>query len=219
MWIAHDMSPQKFLGYFIADIQHKTLPDILQVRLFIFKDSTSPTLLLPYAPSIRLGIIEFKVPSETPSIALDAMTYAIKHVTFSTPLHSFAQKWTCSKSQCNHTPLKPAIKLHSFQDHHFPDYSSKKKTSHFRTIFHKKHHFSSFLLKTIIPRPFAPQINKPTAFFSKSTIPCKVHHSATILPNIKHFRTICHQNHHSRTSLLKINHFRTISPLIMFTLL
>ena len=72
------MSPQKFLGYFITEIQHKTLPDILQVRFFVLKDNTSPKILLSYAASIRLSIIEFTVPNETPSIALDAMTYAKK---------------------------------------------------------------------------------------------------------------------------------------------
>ena len=141
MWTAHDMSPQTLLGYFIADIQHKTLPDILQVRFFVFKGNISPTMLLSYPASIRLGIIEFKVPNKTSSIALDAMTYAKKHVTFSTPLHSYAHKWTHSKSQHNHLTLKPAIKLHFFQDHCFPDCSLKNKSfqDHFlqEALFHQ----------------------------------------------------------------------------------
>ena len=127
-WTAHNMTPQKFLGYFIADIQHKSLPDILQVRFFVFKDNTSPKILLSYAASIRLGIIEFKVPNEVPSKALDAITRHKKHVTFSNPLHSHIHMKTNNKSQCHNSPLKPVIKLNSLQDHHYPDYSSKCKS-------------------------------------------------------------------------------------------
>ena len=96
-WTAHDMGPQKVLGYFMTDIQHITLPDILQVRFFVFKDNTSPKILLFYAASNRLNIIELKVPNEAPSTALDAITHARKRITFSIPLHKYLCKWTYSK--------------------------------------------------------------------------------------------------------------------------
>ena len=206
-WTAHDMTPQKFLGYFIADIQHKTLPDVLQVRFFIFKDNTLPKILLSYAASIRLGTIEFKVPNKAPSVALDAITEARKHITFSTPLHSYVHK-----HQHNNPPLKPAIKLYSFQDHHFPDYSSKKtksfqdhfpqealfqqfssQNSHSKTIYHQNHHTSSVL----------QNINH------SRTILCKICHPVIVFHKINYFRTICHQKCHPSSILLKINHFTT----------
>ena len=127
-WAAHDMTPQRFLGYFIADIQHKSQPDILQVRFFVFKDNTSPQILLSYSASIRLGIMEFKVPNEAPVTALDAITQHKKHVTFSNPLHSHTCMQTKNKDQRHISPLKPVIKLNSFQDHHYPDISSKNKS-------------------------------------------------------------------------------------------
>ena len=132
---------------------------------FVFKDNTSPKILLSYAASIRLGIIEFKVPNKAPSKALDTITHAKKHVTFSTPLHSYVHKQTHSKSQHNNLPLKAAVKLNSFQDHYFPDYSSKTKSfqdhflqepsfqqfsskkSHSKTICHHNHHTHSVLQK------------------------------------------------------------------------
>ena len=84
--------------------------------------------MLSYAASMRLGIIEFKVPNKAPSKALDSITHAKKCVTFSNPLHSHACKQTHNKGQHNNSSLKPAIKLNSFQDHHYPDYSSKNKS-------------------------------------------------------------------------------------------
>ena len=127
-WAAHDMTPQRFLGYFIADIQHKSQPDILQVRFFVFKDNTSPQILLSYSASIRLGIMEFKVPNEAPVTALDAITQHKKCVTFSNPLHSHTHVKTKHKDQRHISPLKPVIKLNSFQDHRYPDISSKNKS-------------------------------------------------------------------------------------------
>ena len=122
------MTPQRFLGYFIADIQHKSLPDILQVRFFVFQDHTSPQILLSYSASLRLGIMEFKVPNEAPVTALDAITHHKKRVTFSNPLHSHARVKTKNKDQRHTSPLKPVLKPNSFQDHRYPDISSKNKS-------------------------------------------------------------------------------------------
>ena len=56
-WRVHDETPQQFLGYFIADIHHKTIPEVLPIRFYVFKDTTSPKILLSYAASERLGIV------------------------------------------------------------------------------------------------------------------------------------------------------------------
>ena len=65
-WTAHNDKPQQFPGFFIADIHHKTQPDVLPVRFYIFKDTTSPRILLSYAASERLGIVNFKYPMKHP---------------------------------------------------------------------------------------------------------------------------------------------------------
>ena len=76
-WAAHDMTPQRFLGYFITDIQHRSQPDILQVRFFIFKDNTSPQILLSYSakflpgPSISRLLFKKSVISGPPSARIN----------------------------------------------------------------------------------------------------------------------------------------------------
>ena len=49
-WTVHDETPQQFLGYFIADIHHKTIPEVLPIRFYV-KDTTGPKILLSYAAS------------------------------------------------------------------------------------------------------------------------------------------------------------------------
>ena len=87
-WTVHDETPQQFLGYFIADIHHKTMPEVLPIRFYVFNDTTSLTILLSYAASERLGIVKFQIPNEAPSIALDTISMK-KHVTFQMPLHTY----------------------------------------------------------------------------------------------------------------------------------
>ena len=111
-WTAHDETPQQFLGYFIADIQHKTKPEVLPIRFYVFKDTTSPKILLSYAASERLGIVKFQIPNEAPSIALDTISTK-KHVTFRMPLHTYRP--VKPKNTVQH-PLKPVIKKQPFQD-------------------------------------------------------------------------------------------------------
>ena len=81
MWTVHDETPQQFLGYFMADIHHKTQPVVLHTRFYIFKDNTSPKICLSYVASERLHIVKFQIPNEAPSIALDTINTK-KHVTF-----------------------------------------------------------------------------------------------------------------------------------------
>ena len=109
----HNGTPQQFLGFFIADIHHKTTPGILPVRFYVFKDNTSPKILLSYAASERLGIVKFQIPNKTPSKALHTITSG-KHVSSRTPLYTYRPIKPRNNGQ--QPPLKPAIKLHAFQD-------------------------------------------------------------------------------------------------------
>ena len=85
----------------------------MQVRFYVFEDTTSPPILLSYVASERLGIIEFKVPNEAilPA-AID--TISTKRVTFSTLLHTSK---TRHLGRPSNAPLKSAIKNKPFQDH------------------------------------------------------------------------------------------------------
>ena len=134
LWSSHDNKPQKFLGYFIINIHHKTISKTLPVRFYIFQDTNSPPILLSYPPSERLGIIEFKEPNEASSpVAVDTIT-TDKKVTFNNPL--IAGKSTKRSSK---TPLRSAVRNNPFQDHtpqtvrnkHFQDHQSLQ---HHKTI-------------------------------------------------------------------------------------
>ena len=120
-WRAHDETPQHFLGFFIADIHHKTTADVLPVRFYVFKDTTSPKILLSYAASEKLGIVKFQIPNETPT-AVDAITTK-KRVTFRTPIHTYRP---VKKNTGQLQPLKSAIKKHTLQDQRAD--SSKKQS-------------------------------------------------------------------------------------------
>ena len=218
-WAAHNMTPQKFLGYFIADIQHKSQPDIIQVRYFVFKDNTSPQILLSYSTSIRLGIIEFKVPKKVPATALDAITHHKKtcHIQ-----QSIAQPYLCENKKQRSAPYLttetsykaeflpgPSLSRLFFKKQVISGPSSARINispvfppiiTHYKTIFDQIHHISSVLHK----------INYSW------TIPCKTCHPTIVFPKISYFRTILHPQCYPNNNPLKINHFRTISLLIMF---
>ena len=50
-WSAHNGTCQNFLGYIVLDIQHKTLPQVLPCKFYVFEDSTSPDIPLSYPAS------------------------------------------------------------------------------------------------------------------------------------------------------------------------
>ena len=85
-----------------------------------WKKQTCPKILLSYAASERLGIIEFKVPYEasTPSV-LDTIS-TTKNVTFSKPVH--AEKLP-PHNPSNTTP-RSVIKNNTFQDQCLQDHYS-----------------------------------------------------------------------------------------------
>ena len=62
-WISHYGSTKPFLGHFIANVQHATLPRLYPTQFYNFEDDTFPHILLSYATLERLGTLEFKVPN------------------------------------------------------------------------------------------------------------------------------------------------------------
>ena len=116
-WPAHDGTCQNFLGYIVLDIQHKTLPQVLPCKFYVFEDFTSPDILLSYPTSSRLGVEEFTVPNKVPinfPAMIDTITSS-KTVTFSPHIEDIPQK-PHNSSNCK---AKPIIKQH-FQDHPSP---------------------------------------------------------------------------------------------------
>ena len=125
-WTAHNDTPQQFLGFFIADIHHKTQPEVLSVRFYVFKDTTGPKIFALYVGLERLNIIKFQIPNEVPSTALDTIS-SRKHIVFKTPLWTY----TAIKPRNNgQQPLKPAINIHAFQDHSLQKQSLQDHSSH-----------------------------------------------------------------------------------------
>ena len=121
-WSAHDRSSQNYLGYIVLDIQHKTLPQTLLIKFYVFGDSSSPEILLSYPASSRLGIVQFTVPNEAP-VNFSSMISAItnpKTVTFSQHPKDTPQK---PHNNRDHT-AKPKIKQPS-QDHQSTDTHSQ----------------------------------------------------------------------------------------------
>ena len=69
MWMtqsAYDGTCQNFLGYIVLDIHHKTLPQVLPCKFYVFENQTSPDILLSYPTSSRVGIVQFTVPNKVP---------------------------------------------------------------------------------------------------------------------------------------------------------
>ena len=78
---------------FITDAQHTSQPMAYQTQFHILNDSTSLLILLSYATSDQLGILEFKVPNEAATSTLDSLTTqnkTAKHITFKTLIYSIS---------------------------------------------------------------------------------------------------------------------------------
>ena len=113
-WSAHDGTCQNLLGYIVLDIQHKTLPQVLPIKFFVFEDSASPLILLSYPTSSQLGIVQITVPNKAP-VNFPSMINAItnpKTVTFNQHPEDTPQKAHNNK-ECT---AKPIIKQ-PLQDH------------------------------------------------------------------------------------------------------
>ena len=61
-WMSHDSTSKHFLGHFIANVNYAAEPRSYPTSFYIFEDATSLQIMLSYATSERLGILEFKVP-------------------------------------------------------------------------------------------------------------------------------------------------------------
>ena len=73
-WISHDGKPQPFLRHFIAEVNHATEPRSYPTHFYVFVDATCLQILLSYAMSECLGILEFKVPNLVTQLHIDALT-------------------------------------------------------------------------------------------------------------------------------------------------
>ena len=101
------LHPTTVLWLCIADIHHKTQPEVLQVRFYVFRDTACPEILLSFAASERLSIVKFQVPNETPSTALDTIISFSKHVSFRKPVQMNRPVKPSNNWQ---QTLKPSIK-------------------------------------------------------------------------------------------------------------
>ena len=130
-WMSNDGSPMPFPGHFITEVQHATQPRSHPTCFYIFKDATSLQILLSYATSERLGILEFKVPNLVATSCIDDLSVissptpcslrkTAKCVTFHGPLVDPVQP-------CSSTPLPQGL-------------SGKRKTASLEVCFgHNRH--------------------------------------------------------------------------------
>ena len=116
----HGGSGGQFIGYFVGAVHQKTLSKTLQVRFYVFEGTTCPKLLLSYAASERLGIIEFKVPNKSSTSSPLGFISTTKNITFSKPLQ--AEK--VPSHNLSNSTLSSVIKNNTFQDHCLQDHCS-----------------------------------------------------------------------------------------------
>ena len=101
-WISHDGTSKPFLGHFVAEVNPTALHRLYPTHFYIFEDANSPLILLSYAASERLGILEFRVPSLVAHSYIDSLTVptcptpgslrkTAKHITFWNPLFDLNQ--------------------------------------------------------------------------------------------------------------------------------
>ena len=225
-WSLHDNKPQPFIGYFIIDVHHKTLSKTMQVRFYMFEDTTSPPILLSYAASERLGIIEFKVPNEAilPA-AID--TISTKRVTFSTPLHTSKTRHlgrpsnALLKSVIKNKPFQDNLKNNAFQDqstqnnatngnnsqnHSLQDHPWKPIGSHsFQDHFTTANVKDTFSLKQAFPTSFDTVGNMPGKYLIKidATVP-PVQHARCKVP--------IHYKEEIERKLLEMEQLQIIAP-------
>ena len=73
-WMSHDGLPKPFLGHFVTEVKHASEPRSYPTCFYIFKDATSPHILLSYMNSERVGILELKVPNMVAISKIDDFT-------------------------------------------------------------------------------------------------------------------------------------------------
>ena len=140
-WSAHDGECRHFLGYIVLNIQHKTTPQILPIKFYVFEDYTNPNTLLSYAASSRLSIVQFTVPNKTPinfPLWVNAITHN-KTVTFSQHHEDKPQNPHNNRNSAPKSIIKQPSQDHSSTGIHQQNYLSpfqdhKLSTAPFRTI-------------------------------------------------------------------------------------
>ena len=138
-WSSHDGECRNFLGYIVLNVQHKTTPKTLPIKFYVFEDFTNPTIILSYAASPRLHIVQFTVPNETP-VNFPSRINAITHnktVTFSQHQEDRPQKPHNSRDSTSKPIIKQPSQDHSStdilqQDYFLPFQDHKSSTAPFQ---------------------------------------------------------------------------------------
>ena len=73
-WIGHNGYPEKYMGQIILDVSDKRTGRSYPTRFYIFEDVTSPLILISYAASDRLVILQFNLPNTAASAQIDTIT-------------------------------------------------------------------------------------------------------------------------------------------------
>ena len=151
-WISHDGLPKPFLGHFIVEVVHAKEPRMYPVRCYVFKDATSPHILLSYATLERLGIVSFQVPNLAATHKIDhvvlpkppsSMRKTTKKVTFQDPISKTEGSHTSSNTpaSCHGKRKTTSLKgeempLTSSLSRTISDQQEGKvgKTNHFKTL-------------------------------------------------------------------------------------
>ena len=106
-WMSHDGSPKPFPGHFVTEVQHAIQPRLYPTCFYIFEDATSPQILLSYATSKRLGILEVKVSNLAASSHIDNLSVP------SSPTPCSRRKTAKCVTFCDHLVHYPATQQHS----------------------------------------------------------------------------------------------------------
>ena len=141
--VSHNGKHRHLLGYIVINIQHKTTPQILPIKFYVFEDHTNPEILLSYAASSQLGIVQFTVPNETPvncPLWINAITQN-KTVTFSQQQEDRPQNPHNNRDSAPKSIIKQSSRDHTstgiLQDNYFaPFQDHKSSTAPCRTINH-----------------------------------------------------------------------------------
>ena len=162
----------------MLNVQHKTLPQTLPIKFYVFEDLSRPTILLSYAASLRLGIVQFTVPNETPvNFPLWINTIAHnKTVTFSQnpedrPQNSHNNRDSAPKSIIR-AFTRPFINRYIQQNYCLPFQDHKSSTAPF--LDHKmpinhvsQDHLTTESVKDII----ALKMHSPNSFDTTGSMP------------------------------------------------
>ena len=161
-WISHNSSPQPVLGQFITDIRCVSQARSYPMCFFVFEDSMSLHILLSYATSEWLGILQFNVPSPAAQECIDVITF---------PTISNLRKTVKSKIVTFKDHL--TTKIPYWYPSIFPSCSSLRKTMKTVTFMDPvkdhPHTYHSLSLSSNIWPKSAPKAPKPQMAEASST--------------------------------------------------